>query len=104
MSASITDIEAQIEHETQLCISEKKNRPFFQFAWMRSRRSFEAGCRDAALNKHAGELAAARQRETDFEDAVRAEFQDEADQDYQQIIKLISIIMVFVIVLAWVIF
>lgn len=98
------DIQYKIDQETALCVEQKRNQPFFQFAWMRSRRSFEPGCRTEVTRKYQSDLNAAQQQQADREQLAWDVFEDEAFDDNDQAVKVGFFAILALIIIAIVVY
>lgn len=103
MSLAVEDIYRIIDEKTALCVEQKRNRPFFQFAWLRSRQSFEPGCRSQVTAQYQQQLTEAQQARYEQETALfNAANEELQGGDNNRIITIIIIVLIAMIIIAWI--
>lgn len=100
MSIALEDIYRKIDEKTAECVERKRNQKFFKFAWLRSRQSYEPGCRSEVIAQFQNELTAAQEERYEQEKAAWGTFEDNQGLD-PDIVKIIIVALLVVLAIAW---
>lgn len=97
---ALEDIYRKIDEETAGCVERKKNQPFFKFAWVRSRQSYEPACRKEVTATYQDELTAAQELRHQQEQEAFETFGNSQGLD-PDVIKIIIVAFLVVLAIAW---
>lgn len=98
---ALEDLYRKIDEETAACVERKRNQPFFRFAWIRSRQSFEPQCRGEVTARYQDQITAAQQNRYDQEATAYEAINNPLPID-PQIVQIITIALIIVLAIAWV--
>ncbi len=103
MNIALEDIYRKIDEETAQCVERKRNQPFFKFAWMRSRQSYEPGCRSEVSAQYQQQITEAQQIKYQQEQELfNAASNELMGGDNNKIFTIIIVVLVALIVIAWI--
>lgn len=100
MALALEDIYRKIDEDTAACVEGKRNQPFFRFAWIRSRQSYEPACRKEITAQYQADLTAAQEQRNAQEQEAFEAFSNGQGID-PDVIKIIIVALIVVLAIAW---